>query len=60
MQPRTIVRGWLEALDRATELELFDARRVPPIPRRLEAAIGAAFALLALASLVGALWGGPS
>jgi hypothetical protein len=54
------VRRWLEAVEQATEWELFDARQLPPIPRWVQATGGAAFVLLIVASLIGALWGGPS
>jgi hypothetical protein len=57
---RTSVRSWLEALDRATEWELFDARRLPPVPRWFQIATAVAFVLLTVASLAAALWGGPS
>jgi hypothetical protein len=57
---RTSVWGWREALDTATEWELFDARRLPPIPRWAKVGIAAGWLVLTVASLAAALWGGPS
>jgi len=54
------VAGVVEAIERASEWELFDTSSLPSVPRWVGVVIGAAFVLAGLASLVGALWGGPS
>jgi len=60
MRRMAIVRGWLEAIDSASEWELFDERQLPPIPRWAKVTIAAGWLVLTLASLSAALWGGPS
>jgi hypothetical protein len=54
------VMRWLEAVERATEWDLFDPRQLPPMPPWVQTTIGATLALLGIVILIGALWGGRS
>jgi hypothetical protein len=60
MNRKASARRWLEAVERATEWELFDARRLPRVPRWVNVVIVAGWVLAIVASLAAALFGGPS